>query len=263
MPALRPLTFALACAGAASLPCGSALAKCTGGSAIKGNFGATVNGPLVSGNNAEIYTGTLTFDGKCGITGSLTGGTFGQPAVTQGVTGSYSVPADKQGSISVLLPGASSAVTFSVGLTKDGKAAEIDGVATNGAAVATIQATAIAQAKYNLASLSGNYVALCTGASNAGSGGFGTELAYTTFNGAGQYSATAVGNNDGNPFSVSVTGTYTVSADGTVTEQNDAPYSNFSVVAELVSNGTEVRSILIQGGSGGGPYRTCFSKKQS
>jgi hypothetical protein len=257
------LAFSLALAGAVASFCVTASAKCVGGGAIKGNFGVTINGPLTSDTDSELYVGMLTSDGKCGLTGSLTGGTFGQPSTTQGVTGTYTVPSDKQGSLSLLLPGASSATTFAIGLAADGKAAEIDGLATNGTAVATIQATAVGTKTYSLASLSGHYIGICTGASNGGSGGFGTELAYSTYDGAGQFSADAVGNNNGTPFSVSVTGSYTVAADGAVSEQDASPYANFSVAAELVNNGTEIRSILIQAGNGGGPYRTCLGKKQS
>ena len=252
----------LAVTGALFLPFFSAHAACTGGGALKGSFGATINGPLVSGGSVEMYNGTLTLDGKCGVTGALTGGVYGQPAATQSVTGSYSVPKDKQGSLTLLLSGASYSVTFGIGLVKDGKAQEIDGVATSGPAVATIQATAIANMTYSLSSLSGTYVAFCTGASNSGSGGFGTELAYATFNGAGKLSATAVGNNDGTPFTATVTGTYTVSKTGAVTVQDDAPYADFSIAGELVNNGTELRAVLIQSGSGG-PYRTCLDRKQS
>ena len=256
---LRSLAVILTLIGTPILFCGGALAKCKGGGPIKGSFSATINGPLVSGNNSEIYNGILTADGKCGLTGSLTGGMFGQSSTTHNVTGSYTVPSDKQGSLSLLLPSASSSVTFDIGLTKDGKAAEIDGVATNGAAVVTMQATAIGNSKFGLASLSGTYIAICSRASNAGSGGFGVEQGYTTFNGAGSFSATAVGNSDGTPFSVAVMGSYSVSASGAYTQQNAAPYANFTVAGELVNNGTEVRDVLIQGGSGGGPYRTCLA----
>ncbi|MEI9931764.1 MAG: hypothetical protein WDM89_14810 [Rhizomicrobium sp.] len=162
-----------------------ASAGCVGGSSIKGSFGVTVNGPAVGGATAQVYTGILKADGKCGLKGSLTGGTFGQPSVTQAVTATYSVPNNEQGTVSIQLPGTNSPVVFDIGLISDGKFGEVTGIATNGPALATIDFVEIAKHAYGLADLSGTYVATCTGAGNDGSGGLGAELVYFTFDGEG------------------------------------------------------------------------------
>jgi hypothetical protein len=241
-----------------------AAARCAGGGALKGSFGTNLNGPTLGGSTAEVFSGILTSDGKCNLSGSLTGGTYGQGSATSSVTGTYSVPADKQGSVSLLLPGSSSGVSFGIGLIRDGKAAEVTGIALSGTATLTLDMTAIAGKRYNLSDLSGTYVATCTGASNSGSGGLGTELAYSTFDGDGNLTAAnAVGNNDGTPFSVSLSGTYAVNADGSFTTQYPAPYSQYVVYGEIVSNGTETRSVLVDTTAGAGAYRSCISKKQS
>jgi len=253
----------LVAVGAAVVPLHSAYAACVGGSSVKGNFATTINGP-VGGTTAQVFNGILTANGKCKLKGTLTGGTFGQPTLTQSVNGTYSVPSDGPATISLVLPGASSAVVYDVGLIKDGKADEITGVATNGPAIATIDLTAIAKKSYSLASLADTYIATCTGAGNSGTGGLGSELVYFTFDGGGNVSALSFSNDNGvffvNPIAH---GTYTVGDDGSFAIGYPGDASRFVVDGELISGGTELRAILIDNQAGFGPYRTCDIKTQS
>ncbi len=250
--------------GIALVPLHGARAACVGGASIKGNFGATINGPVLGGGTAQVFNGILTASGKCKLRGTLTGGTFGQPSSTQAVTGTYSVPTDGPASISLSLPGSSGQVAFDVGLVKDGKADEVTGIATNGPATATIDLTAIAKKNYNLASLSGTYIATCTGAGNSGTGGLGAELVYFVFDGGGNISGLSLSNDNGGFFSNSLpNGTYTVSTDGSFTIGYPGDFSRFVVDGEIVSNGTELRAVLIDTNAGFGPYRTCVIKIQS
>ena len=139
------------------------------------------------------------------------------------------------------------------------------GIAVSGPAIATLNMTAIAPKTYTKSSLSGTYVATCTGASNAQSppDGFGAELAYSVFDGTGNVTATALVNNNGTPASATVSGTYIVNADGSFTIQDGGSYSRYSVAGEIVNNGIETRSVLVDSTSGFGAYRTCVTKKQS
>ena len=148
---------------------GVAHASCAGGKMLKGAFGVTINGPVVGQNTAELYNGILTADGQCGLSGSVTGGIFGQPSVTQSVTGGYSIPKHGQATLTVQLPDSSAAIVFDIGLVTDGKFSEVTGVASNGPAVASVEFVEIPNQTYGPGSLSGAYVATCTGAGNDGS----------------------------------------------------------------------------------------------
>ena len=255
---------AVAAVAAALIPLQSAQAACVGGKNIKGNFAVTTNGPIVGSSTVQVFNGILAADGKCKLTGTLTGGTFGQPSVTLSVSGTYSVPTDGVASISLLLPGVPNAVVFNVGLTKDGKANEVTGIATNGPAIATIDLTAIAKKKYNLASLTGTYIATCTGAGNSGTGGFGAELVYFTFDGGGNVGALSFANDNGTLFTNPiVNGTYTVGGDGSFAIGYPGDASRFVVDGELINGGTELRAILIDTNAGFGPYRSCVIKAQA
>jgi hypothetical protein len=249
---------ALALAGVA----GVAHASCAGGKMLKGNFGVTIAGPVVGQSTAELYNGLLTADGQCGLSGSVTGGIFGQPSVTQAVTGSYSVPKHGQATLTFPLPDSGAAVVFDIGLVTDGKFSDVTGIASNGPAVATVEFVEMPNQTYGPGSLSGAYVATCAGAGNDGSGGFGSEVVDITFDGAGHLKASSAGNNNGHAFTVSLTGTYTVSADGAFTVQDGDPYTQFTAAGEIVAGGAELRDVLLQSGSGGGPYRACVVKKQ-
>lgn len=242
---------------------GVAHASCAGGKTLKGAFGVTINGPVVGQNTAEVYNGILTADGKCGLSGSLTGGIFGQQSVTQTVAGSYSFPKNALGTVTLQLPDSDTAVVFDIGVVNDGAFSEVTGVASNGPAVATIEFVEIAKQDYGLGSLSGTYVATCTGASNDGSGGFGAEATYSTFDGAGHLTVLSMGNNNGHPFSVSVSGTYTVGKAGDFMIQDLDPYTQFTASGEIVAGGGELRDVLVQSTSGTGPYRSCIVKKQA
>jgi hypothetical protein len=257
-------SFIVAAIGASLIPLQDAQAACVGGKSIKGNFAATINGPVIDGSTAQVFNGILTANGKCKLNGTLTGGTFGQASLTRSVSGTYSVPADGPATVSLLLPGASTAVVYDVGLITDGQAAEVTGVATNGPAIATIDLTAIAKKRYNLASLTGTYVATCTGAGNSGTGGLGAELVYFTFDGGGNVAALSLSNDNGalftNPI---VNGTYTVGTDGSFTIGYPGDASRFVVDGELINGGTELHAILIDNNAGFGPYRTCVIKTQA
>lgn len=260
----RSLALSAAIAAiAAGLVSTGAHAACVGGARIKGNFATTINGP-VGGTTAQVFNGILTANGKCKLKGTLTGGTFGQPSQTQSVSGTYSVPASGPATISLLLPGASSAVVYDAGLIDDGDAEEVTGVATNGPAVATIDLTAIAKKHYSVASLSGTYVATCTGAGNSGTGGLGSELVFFTFDGGGNVTALSLANDNGSFFSNSiVSGTYTVGSDGSFAIGYSGDAARFVVDGEIVAGAKEMRSIFIDNNAGFGPYRTCSIKAQS
>ena len=83
-----------------------------------------------------------------------------------------------------------------------------------------------------------------------------------TFDGAGHLKVSSAGNNNGHAFTVSLSGTYTVGANGEFAVQDGDPYTQFTTSGELVAGGAEVREVLLQAGSGGGAYRTCVVKKQ-
>ena len=242
---------------------GSAHADCSGGKSIKGNFGVTINGPVTGGSTAEVYNGILKADGKCGLKGTLTGGIFGQPSVTQSVTGSYSVPDSGQATVTLQMPDSSAAVVFDVGLVSDGKFSEVTGIATNGPAIATIEFVEMAKHNYGLSDLSGTYIATCTGAGNDGSGGLGSELAFVTFDGAGNVAVSVQAYDNGQLHSANISGTYSVSKSGAYTVQYPDPYSAYMAYGEIVADGTETRAVDVQSTSGYGPYRSCVSKKQS
>ena len=244
--------------------CGGARAKCVGGGQMKGSFGTILSGPINGSSTAENYGGLLVADGKCNITGSLTGGVYGQSSATQSITGTYAVPADKQGTLNLSFGGATP-ILFEVGLEKDGNASEVTGIAVSGSSAATLKMTAIAPRTYTVSSLSGTYIATCTGASNAQSppNGFGVELAYSVFDGAGNVTAIALVNNNGTPASATVSGTYIVNANGSFTIQDSGAYARYSVVGAIVNNSTETRSVLVDMTSGFGAYRTCVGKRQS
>jgi hypothetical protein len=244
---------------------GGAHAACIGGKDIKGSFGVTVNGPVAGSNNtAQVYNGILQADGKCGLKGTLTGGVFGQPGfINQSVTGSYSVPANKQGTVTIQLPDSSTAVVFDIGLVKDGKSNEVTGIASNGSYITTIDFVAIKKAKYTLSSLSGTYIATCTGASNGGKGGLGNEIDYFTFDGAGNLSVAPISDDNGVLYTDSLTGTYTVTKTGAFEVQYPDPYSNFFVYGEFVGDGGELHAVYNDTRTGYGPYRSCIIKQQS
>jgi hypothetical protein len=250
----------LSCAG---LPvCGGAFAACTGGPSVKGNFGVLIHGPLYAGSGGtESYAGILKSNGKCGLTGSLTGGISGVAATTTAVTGTYSVPTTGQGAMSLVFAGSTTPITFSFGVVNKGK--ELTGVETDDTAAATIDVSAIPKLTFTNASIAGAFVQTCFGAGRVGSTGPdspGAEVDYETYDGAGNLSGTAT-NPNGASFPYS--GTYAVNGDGTYIKQLNAPYNYSTFTGAIVGSGSELHSVNTVNPATGvfGAYEVCVEKK--
>ena len=249
----------LSCAG---MPvCEQAFAACTGGSSVKGSFGVLIHGPLYAASGGtESFAGILESNGRCGLTGSLTGGISGVAATTTAVTGTYTVPATGQGAMSLLFAGSTTPITFSFGVVNKGK--ELTGVETDFTAAATIDLSAIPKLTFTNASITGTYVQTCFGAGRVGSTGPdspGAEVDYETYDGAGNLSGTAV---DPNGASYTYSGTYTVNSDGTYVSHL-TPYTSSAFTGAIVGSGSELHSVNTANPATGvfGAYQVCVEKK--
>ncbi len=253
------LAILLSCAGVPV--CGGAFAACTGGPSVKGNFGVLIHGPLYAGSGGtESYAGILKSNGKCGLTGSLTGGISGIAATTTALTGTYSVPATGQGAMSLVFAGSTTPITFSFGVVNKGK--EMTGVETDDMAAATIDLLAMPKLTFTNASITGTYVQTCFGAGRVGSTGPdspGAEVDYETYDGAGNLSGTAI---DPNGASYSYSGTYTVNSDGTYVSHL-TPYTSSAFTGAIVGSGSELHSVNTANPATGvfGAYEVCVEKK--
>lgn len=226
---------------------------CGGGPDLKGNFGVLVSGPA-AGGGIEYYAGILASSGKCSLTGTLTGGVSGAPVSTTAVAGTYSLPGSGQNSMTLLLEGSETEITFAVGTVAGSK--ELFGIESDGSATATIDLSQIARGTYTNASLSGGYVQLCSGTFDGAKNTPYDELDFFTFDGAGSW--TAVLQSGG-----TASGTYNVSSNGTVLATENSPNNNVVEALALVGKPVEVRGIIYYASpSEVGPYGTCELKQQ-
>jgi hypothetical protein len=234
-------------------------AACLGGSGLKGKFGVLINGPVASGAS-EMYTGLLTGDGKCGLTGSLIGGVSGSPATTSAVTGHYSVPSNTLGSMSLTVAGLSNPLTFTIS-TASGSG--LVGIQTDGSAVATINLSKVTAGTHTNKSLHGTYVDNCYGQTTNSSSGVSSpsvETDLVTFDGIGVIIGTGSGIVDGVLSSnFKIIAPYHVNGNGTLTSNLNSNFPNFGV---LVS-GNEIYVLETSTQSNElGPGLTCIMRKQ-
>jgi hypothetical protein len=230
-----------ACAGA--LHISGASAACTGGTAVRGSFGVVINGAAAS-SGAELYAGLLTFDGKCDVTGTLTGGnSLSSPTASYSVTGSYQFPTGGFGSLSLNLSGVSNPLAFGFGRVSQGK--ELIGQQSDGSAQATIDMAKQTGSRFSNTSLTGTSYAVC----------------YNTVGTVGQlYETTSDGTGTGN---VSIFGggnyteTYSVSSNGIYAVTINPPYNQNTGVGVIVNKS---QGFAI-GSTSGYPTVTCAGKQ--
>jgi hypothetical protein len=230
-----------------------AQATCVGGTNLRGSFGVVISGPA-AGGGVEYYAGILTSNAKCALSGTLIGGVSGAPVSTSTVAGTYSLPGSGQNTMTLLLGGSQTEFTFAVGTVSTGK--ELFGIQSDGAATATIDLSQIARSTYTDASLSGNYVQLCSGTFDNGQNVAYDELDFFTFDGAGDW--TAVLQSGG-----TASGKYNVSSNGTVSTTETSPNNKIVEAWALVDRPAEARGIVYYAPpSQVGPYGTCTLKQQ-
>jgi hypothetical protein len=262
--ATRLLSFAaIAAFGLASAS--SASAACTGGSTLKGRFGVLVSGGTKAGAGKYV-DGTMTFDGACGVTGTVSVGENGTAVNFTSVTGSYNSNPDNTISLSLALPNGTE--TYEVGFSPI--FGEAIGVETDGTAYATIDlkpqtATVVNSApvtSYSNATLKGTWAAACT----AGTPGQ-VDLNYVTIDGSTSYYGT-FGNITGVDYIYQaqfgiqpIAGHYAVLSDGTFGGSLAvAGAYPFGFTGSLSSNGNEIQYNVIYGT---GVIEACIAKRVS
>jgi hypothetical protein len=262
--ATRLLTFAaIAAFGLASAS--SASAACTGGSTLKGRFGVLVSGGTKAGAGKYV-DGTMTFDGACGVTGTVSVGENGTTVNFTNVTGSYYTNSDNTISLSLALPNGTE--TYDVGFSPI--FGEAIGVETDGTAYATIDlkpqtAPVVNSApvtNYNNATVKGTWAAACT----SGTPGQ-IDLNYFTIDGSNSYygvfgNITGVDHIYQTQFGIQpIAGHYAVLSDGTfggsLTVAGAYP---FGFTGSINNNGNELQYNVIYGT---GVIEACIAKRVS
>jgi hypothetical protein len=260
----RLLTFAAVAAfGLASSS--NAFAACNGGSTLKGRFGVLISGGTKAGAGKYV-DGTMTFDGACGINGTVSIGENGTVNNFASVTGSYNTNPDNTITVNLALPNGTE--TYDVGFSPI--FGESVGIETDGSAYATIdlkpQVAPVVNsapiANYTNATLKGTWAAACT----SGTPGQ-LDLTYVTVDGSTSYygvfgNITGVDHVYTTGFqNLGISGHYAVMADGTfggsLTVAGEYP---FGFTGSLSSNGNELQYNVILGT---GVIEACIAKRVS
>ena len=226
------------------------LMACVGKQSTAANFagyyGFVVGGTAQSGGGGKYLSGSLYFDGSGHLSGNNINGGMNEQYGNTSVTGSYSVNPDHTVSITMNLANETTAQTYVVGLSETGN--EAIGIESDGSAFAMLdmqnQLWPSNTPPYSDASLSGTYVASCSGAE--------VDLNYVTFDGHGNITAGVDAYDDGwygdNPY----TGTYTVNGDGTFSGTFPGPIYDIFTMTGVIDNGTaEIEYTYDQSGLGG------------
>lgn len=174
---------------------------CNGGATLNGSYGLFANGTQALSTNLKALTGTVVFDGKCGLTGKLTANeNAGLPAAFTATTGSYNTNADGTIALNLAIPGTTKTETYVLSYLPAFH--ELLGNETDGSAYAQIDLKALVSAGsavppvYTAANLKGTFVA----------SGVYSDMVTFTFDGVG--GLTAVDRSSGNPQGLAATGTY-------------------------------------------------------
>ncbi len=232
--------------------------------AMSGRYGLKVIGGTQSGVG-KFLTGTLTFNGACGVTGDVSIGENNSVTDYASITGSYNLNSDNTFAISLTLPNESSPETYVVSYVPP--TGEALGIETDTSASATITlkpqvfpAGSSAPAFTN-ASLQGSWTAECA-APLIGE----TDLNVVSFDGStsnyGVFGNTTGTNytNGVAPYTVGTfSGLYAVLSDGSfggsLTLYGQAP---FGFTGSIDNNGNELQYVII---STAGVIDSCVAKR--
>lgn len=241
----------------------SAFAACST-SAMSGRYGLKVIGGTQS-NVGKFLTGTLTFNGACGVTGDVSIGENNSVTDYASITGSYNLNADNTFAISLTLPNESSPETYVVSYVPP--TGEALGIETDSSASATITLkpqvfpAGSSTPAYTNASLKGSWTAECA-APLLGE----TDLNIISFDGStsnyGVFGNTT-GTNYTNglaPYTVgSFSGLYAVLSDGSfggsLTLYGNEP---FGFTGSIDSNGNELQYVVV---TTAGVIDSCVAKR--
>lgn len=235
-------------AGVATLGLGSsaqAQTACNGGATLTGSYGLFANGTQALSPNLKALTGTVVFDGKCGLTAKITvneNGTLG--AAFAATTGSYNTNADGTIALNLAIPGTTKTETYVVSYSPAYH--ELIGNETDGSAYAQINLKAQVSAGsavppvYTLADIKGTYVAQ----------GVYSDMVVFTFDGKG--GLTAVDRTAANPQGIVATGSYNMyGTDGSFGSNIKVGSSVFYYGAVLDADTNEFQMVVNNGPNGG------------
>jgi len=241
-----------------------AKASCVSGKTLHTRYGLLVSGATTTGV-PKYLDGTITFNGACGLTGTVTIGEPGVPSQNfASIAGTYNTQKDGTIWITLSLPNVANVETYVVGFSK--MFGEALGEETDSSAIATIDlkpqnfSNPSPQSSYSNADLAGAFTASCYGMG----GGF-SDLNYFSFdgttdaNGVGNITGVDDSNNNAEFYDEPYIGSYAVLPDGSFGGNVTVAGTNYGYSGVLDNNRDEVQYVFTR--ADGTAFVGCTAKR--
>jgi hypothetical protein len=200
------------------------LGDCSQGWLLYGSYGFRVTA-------GQFITGTLNFNGECGLAGVNTYVGQDGGVVDLGLTGTYSVNADGTVVISMTIGQETTPQMYVVALSKVGPGAVGIGINGTPGQIELVSQNNYWFSRYDNASLRGSFAVLCK--VNGG-------LNYVTFDGKGGLTGVDPVYSNGVEASNPYTGSYSVNTDGTFSGSLNGSFSEYTFYGAIENSGNQI-----------------------